>query len=243
MPDVPAAADHLRPIRFRAVTVGLIMVNVAVFLVLTTLTQRQLSGVWLGFGMIPALLDGSASLAPGIPHVAAWLTLVTALFLHAGFWHIGGNMLFLWLFGGTVEDAMGPARFLVLYLAGGVVGNLAEALATPGSQVPVIGASGAIAAALGAYLMLHPYRRMVILLPRTVPLRLHVGLVLIVWIAFQIGGAVLIGTGPDDTIAWWTHIGGFLVGMALIVPLRRPGVPLFDRSIYEEVDEEWEVRD
>jgi membrane associated rhomboid family serine protease len=137
-------------------------------------------------------------------------------------------MLFLWVFGDNVEDATGHWRFPILYLAGGVIAGLVEVAVDPGGRVPVVGASGAIAGVLGAYLVLHPRRSLLILVARSIPVRLNVGLVLVLWMLIQIGGGLIFGGDYNNDIAWWAHVGGFVAGMALIVPLRRRDVPLFD---------------
>ena len=188
-----------------------------------------------------AVADGQLAMPEPFYRIPAWGTFVTSLFLHSGFWHVAGNMLFLWVFGDNVEDATGHVRFALFYLAAGVAGGLAEMTMAPQSTIPVIGASGAIAGVLGAYLLLHPRRRMLILVFRVVPLRLHVGLVLLFWIVFQVGGGILANGDPDNDVAWWSHVGGFLAGMVLIVVLRRRGVPLLDRTSPNQ-DEETEAK-
>jgi len=232
MPFLPIADNNpLRLIPFQAVTVGLIAINVLVWLWQSQLGEESLWRLWLGFGVIPAVLGGEVAMPAELYQVPAWATLVTSLFLHSSFWHLGGNMLFLWVFGDNVEDATGHLKFLALYLANGVAGGLATCALDPGSTTPGIGASGAIAGVLGAYLMLHPRRRMLVLIMRVLPLRLHVGFVLGFWILYQIGGAFLVNGEPENDVAWWAHVGGFLAGMLLIVPLRHRDVPLFDREI------------
>ncbi len=135
-------------------------------------------------------------------------------------------MLFLWVFGDNIEDAMGHRRFVGFFLAGGVVAGLTQALVEPGARVPIIGASGAIAAVLGAYLVLHP--RAKILVPILIfPVYLPAVLPLLFWIAFQVFTAMNGGAG---SVAWWAHVGGFVAGAIMIVPLRHNSVPLFGVS-------------
>jgi membrane associated rhomboid family serine protease len=230
MPFLPIADDNpLRLIPFQAVTATLIALNVAVYLWQSLLPEEAVWHLWLGFGVIPAVLGGEVAMPPELYQVPAWASLITALFFHSSFWHLGGNMLFLWVFGDNVEDATGHGKFLVLYLFAGVVSGLTEWAVAPESVTPVIGASGAIAGVLGAYLLLHPRRRMLVLIMRVVPLRLHVGLVLVFWILYQIGAGIVLGGDQDNDVAWWAHVGGFVAGMILIVPLRHRGVRLFDR--------------
>jgi membrane associated rhomboid family serine protease len=241
MPFLPIADDNpLRMIPFQAVTVGIIALNALIYLWQSTLGEEALWQLWLGYGMIPAVADGQLAMPEPFYRIPAWGTFVTSLFLHSGFWHVAGNMLFLWVFGDNVEDATGHVRFALFFLACGVAGGLAEMAMAPQSTIPVIGASGAIAGVLGAYLLLHPRRRMLILVFKVVPLRLHVGLVLVFWVLFQIGGGILANGDPDNDVAWWSHVGGFLAGMVLIVVLRRRAVPLFDRASPNQ-DEEAEV--
>ncbi len=230
MPFIPIADDNpLRLIPFQVVTVAIIVINLTVYAWQSLLPEAEVWRLWLGFGVIPAVVEGEVLMPPEYYQVPVWATLVTSLFVHSSFWHLGGNMLFLWVFGDNVEDATGHVLFLVFYLACGIASGLAEVLVNPGSTAPIVGASGAIAGVLGAYLLLHPRRRLLVLVMRVLPLRLHVGIVLVVWILFQIGGGLLARGDPDNDVAWWAHVGGFLTGMALIVVLRRRGVTLLDR--------------
>src|SRR3984957_8855925 len=112
--------------------------------------------VAFSYGMIPSVLFGSNELAPGLAAVPPWATVLTSMFLHGGWLHLGGNMLFLWIFGNNIEDVLGPSRYLLLYLASGVAAALCQALSAPHSTIPMIGASGAIAGVLGAYLITYP---------------------------------------------------------------------------------------
>ena len=184
--------------------------------------------------MIPVVLNDEMSLPPDLDVIPAWATLLTSMFLHSGIYHLGGNMLFLWIFGDNVEDAMGHTRFLLLFAACGVLAGLTQAFVDPDSLAPVIGASGAIAGVLGAYLMLHPRRRMIVLVLRMIPIRLHVGLVLIFWGLFQVGSAFVLNGDPDNDTAWWAYIGGFIAGMVLVVVFKRWSVPLFDMDLVSE---------
>ena len=141
--------------------------------------------------------------------------------------HIVGNMLFLWVFGDNVEDAMGPRAFSIFYLACGVFAGLFHAWFVPEATVPLIGASGAVAGVIAAYLMLHPRVRVWVLAFKVIPLRITAGLVLGVWILTQVVMVVMPQAGP---VAWWAHIGGLIAGAVLVIVMRRPGVPLFDKD-------------
>lgn len=223
------------------VTYGLIAACVAVF-------ALELSRQWTGgdralaqlvttWGIVPAeLVDALGSGRVASPEIA---TLVTSQFLHADWLHIGGNLLFLWIFGNNVEDRFGRFGFLVFYLVGGIVAGLAQVAIAPDSTVPTIGASGAIAATLGAYLVLYPAARVTSLVflvffyqlidvPAIIVLALWFVLQLVDGLA-SLGGP---GMGSGGGIAFFAHIGGFLFGAAvaalvrsrsgLVGPTRRP---------------------
>jgi len=220
--------NPLTVIPWQWVTVTLMLVNVAVFLWQNALVGDALAAVSFGFGMTPSVLWQQAVLPPEVVALPEPLTLVSYAFLHGGWLHLLGNMLFLWVFGDNIEDAMGHGRFLLFYLLCAVAAALTHAAMEPNSQLPLIGASGAIAGVLGAYLVLHPRVKVLVLMFGRLPLQLPVWILLPLWLAFQFVSLSITG-GADDT-AWWAHIGGFLAGMLLVVPLRRRGVPLFDRG-------------
>lgn len=215
-------------IPYQYVTVGLIVVTVLVYLVQSSMTGRDGRELVVGLGVIPGVITGKVDLPAEFYIVPAWATLVTSAFLHGGFWHVAGNMLYLWIFGDNIEDAMGHLRYLAFYLLCAVAGGLAQVAIDPDSVVPMIGASGAISGVLGAYLLLHPRRKVYVLIFfRTVPL--PVWLVLGAWILFQIGSVTVLLDGDSNT-AFWAHIGGFVAGVILIIPMRHKSVPLLDRG-------------
>ncbi len=196
----------------------------------------QLAGdrhqILFGFGMIPAVLFGSAHLAPSLRTVPPWATLLTSMFLHGGWFHLIGNMLFLWIFGNNVEDALGHARYLSLYLAGGIAAALAQAASSPLSHVPMIGASGAIAGVLGAYLLLYPRANVhvfvwIVIFFRVV--NIPASILLGLWFAMQLVSGLARGPGTPG-VAFWAHVGGFVSGMILVTVLRPPGVGLLRPS-------------
>ena len=156
------------------------------------------------------------------------LTLITYQFLHSDILHLLSNMLFLWVFGDNVEDAMGHFKFIVFYLLCGIAGGLAHAWMLPSSTLPLIGASGAVAGVIAAYLILHPRVRVWVLAFRFIPLRISAAWVLGIWAATQI---VMVAIAPFDQVAWWAHVGGMVAGAVLVLFLRRPGVALFDRGL------------
>ena len=149
-----------------------------------------------------------------------WLTLLTSMFMHGGLLHIGGNMLFLWIFGNNVEDSMGPVKFVAFYLLGGLAATGAQVLVDTGSTTPTLGASGAVAAVLGAYALLYPRARVVTLIFIIIfitVIELPAWLVLFGWAILQILSASSeAAIGGEGGVAYFAHIGGFLFGMALI---------------------------
>jgi membrane associated rhomboid family serine protease len=203
------------------VTVALIAACILIYFWQVSLGPQGGAAVVYSFGFIPALLFTDAALPPDLAVIPASATLFSSMFLHGGFMHLAGNMLFLWVFGNNIEDVCGHARFLAFYLACGVAAAFAQALPDPGSQIPMIGASGAISGVLGAYLLLFPHARVHVLIwfglvwLRTIP----AGWLLGFWFVFQL----LSGVGADTTrpgVAFWAHVGGFVAGMALIFVFR-----------------------
>lgn len=169
-------------------------------------------------GVIPAVLLGDARLPPELALVPAQLTVVTSMFLHGGWMHLIGNMLYLWIFGNNIEDAMGHGRFVVFYLLCGIAAALSQAALNPASQIPMIGASGAISGVLGAYLLLHPHARVLVLIPLgllTQIVRIRAMWVLGFWFLLQLINSAMV-SGEGGGVAWFAHIGGFVAGMALI---------------------------
>lgn len=222
-------ANTLKHIRLQYVTLSLIALNVLVYLVVNVgLAEGVYQAAVVSFGYIPAVVNDVAELPPSIVYIPEELSLVSYSFLHGGFMHLASNMLFLWVFGDNVEDAMGHFRFLVFYLLCAVAGALAHGLLLPESTAPLIGASGAISGAIGAYLMLHPKVRIWVLAFGRIPLRLPAAIPLGIWIVYQLAAVALV---PDDEVSWAAHVGGFAAGVVLVLFMRRRGVPLFDRTI------------
>ncbi|HXF66300.1 MAG TPA: rhomboid family intramembrane serine protease [Burkholderiales bacterium] len=219
--------NPLKRIRFGYCTVALIVACVLVFLYQMSLAPEEGARFVFAYGAIPSVVFGSKALPAEVARIPAELTLLTSMFLHGGLMHLVGNMLFLWVLGDNVEDALGHLRFVLFYLLSGVSAALAHALTEPGSTVPMIGASGAISGVIGAYLMLHPRAPIRTLVVRVVVV-LPAYVVLGLWIGFQFVNAWLAGAAGAG-VAWWAHIGGFFAGAVLIVPMRQRGVPLFDR--------------
>jgi membrane associated rhomboid family serine protease len=182
-----------------------------------------------GLGLIPAVLTGDAELPRALRIAPAWITLVTSMFLHGGWMHLLGNMLYLWIFGNNVEDSMGHLRFIAFYLLCGIAAALAQTLANPGSEIPMVGASGAIAGVLGAYLLLHPRANVGVLLVILIYIRVisvPAIFVLGLWFVMQLWDGAHVPTDRGG-VAYWAHIGGFIAGMVLIPFFKHPWVPLF----------------
>ncbi|MDF2763042.1 MAG: rane protein [Rhodospirillales bacterium] len=192
-------------------------------------------------GVIPASLFGYAELAPEIALVPPWATVFTSMFLHGGWLHLGGNMLYLWIFGNNVEDSMTRPRYLIFYLLCGIGAALAQSIYAPQSQVPMVGASGAIAGVLGSYLIMHPRAnvRVVIIFFFVRIINLPAALVLGLWFVLQIvSGAAMPMSEEGGGVAFWAHIGGFVAGMALTPFFKRREVHLLEPSHSTP----WEVR-
>lgn len=199
------------------VTVSLIIACILVFLWQASLDPRSGQMMVHHFGFIPALLFGDATFGADGGLVPPWVTLFSSMFLHGGFMHLAGNMLYLWIFGNNIEDVMGHGRYLVFYLVCGLAAAMAQALPDVGSTVPMIGASGAISGVLGAYLLLFPKAKVQVIIPigffmmRTIP----AGWLLGIWIGFQVFSGVASDTSGGG-VAFWAHVGGFVAGMALV---------------------------
>lgn len=225
----------------RPLVVWLLMaVCIAVFVWQASLPPSEAQAAVLAFGAIPAVLFGDVSLPPEIALVPAWLSVFTSMFLHGGWLHLAGNMLYLWIFGDNVEDSMGHGRFLVFYLLCGLAAALTQAWVDPASQIPLVGASGGIAGVLGAYLVLHPRANVrvfawIIFFIRVINVPAFI--VLGVWIAGQFlaaPGAV----GASGGVAYFAHIGGFVAGMALAPLFKKRGVKLFQKPRSQVFDME-----
>lgn len=229
---VPEAAEAMIPLhddnptrRFGWLTLALMLGNIAVFAIEVTMPADRLAEFIATWAFVPARLADPAA-AP-----MALVTILSSAFMHAGWLHLGGNMLYLWIFGNNIEDRLGSVRFALFYVACATGAAIGQTLATPGSTTPMVGASGAIAGVLGAYLLLFPRARVVTLIPilfwvelAALPAAFVIGF----WFLLQIAqGLTALGGTLESGVAWWAHIGGFAAGMALVLPLtlrdlRRP---------------------
>lgn len=217
--------DNIRSRRFPVVSVALILINAAVFIYELSLNQNQLSGFIAAFGVIPrrisGIMDGQLTFVPAV------IPLVTAMFLHGGWIHLLGNMLYLWIFGDNVEDRLGRGKFLALYLAAGIIGSLVQIRANPLAAEPIIGASGAIAGVLGAYFVSYPKAKVLTLLPIFfffTFIEIPAFIFLFIWFFTQwLSGFITLGVA-GNMVAWWAHIGGFVtgaVGVLILAPARK----------------------
>ena len=217
--------DNMPTRAFPIVTVVIIILNVAVFAYRIYLGSEY--GVFfLKYGVIPHdLINSFADPFSFNLDLKPLSTLFTAMFVHSGYFHLGGNMLYLWIFGNNVEDSMGSARFIVYYFLVGVLATLAHVAVDPAARIPMVGASGAIAGVLGGYLLLYPKARVLTLIfigifIKTVTIPASV--VLIFWIVLQVvNGMVSLGSRQGSGVAWFAHIGGFAAGLLLIKLFRR----------------------
>ena len=206
--------DYIPTRRFPAVTVSIIVVNIIVFAFeLLADASGTLEQTFYAMGVVPS--EVTSNFGPAVA-----LSFITAMFLHGGFMHIASNMLYLWIFGNNVEDNMGRGRFLVFYLVTGAVASVAQVLAGPDSSVPTIGASGAIAGVLGAYIVLYPSARVQTLIFLGYFVRsaqLPAMLVLGFWFVLQLfNGLLAVGTMQMGGVAWFAHVGGFVSGLVLV---------------------------
>lgn len=204
-------------------TVLLIVANILIFLYETSLPLPDRGALIQTYGLVPRDITAIwPSMAPDVS--GGYLPLLTAMFLHAGWLHVLGNMLFLWVFGDNVEDLLGPWRFLLFYLSVGLAGNLAHTIANPASTLPTVGASGAVAGVLGAYMINFPRARVLTLVPIlffVTTAEIPAVFFLAFWFLLQLAsGVASLGVPTSGGVAWWAHIGGFVAGAFLISLLR-----------------------
>jgi membrane associated rhomboid family serine protease len=223
--------DTVRSRNVPIATWGMIAVNSLIFFEELTLPHDRLESLFAMLGMVPARLREDPE---------AYWTLLTCMFLHGGWMHFIGNMWTLYLFGDAVEDRMGPVRFLIFYMLCGLVASLTHYFISPNSTMPTVGASGAIAGVLAAYLVMYPTARILTLVPVLffpfifeVPAVFFIG----VWFVSQLfsGTLSLISTQYYEGVAWWAHVGGFVAGIVLLPVFKKPG----DQYRRHYADEYW----
>lgn len=201
--------------RFPFLTIGIIVLNSAVFFIEMS-HPLGMKYIIYNYGAIPANILSFSSEQP----VSSVATIFTSMFMHGGFLHIAGNMLYLWIFGNNIEDRLGHFRFLLFYLTSGVVAAFSHALSSPESVIPMVGASGAVAGVLGAYLLLYPHAKVYTLIffgffidIIRIPAMIVIGF----WGVIQmVNGIISRGMVADGGVAWFAHIGGFLFGLITI---------------------------
>ncbi|MEP2639913.1 rhomboid family intramembrane serine protease [Roseobacter sp.] len=214
--------DHNPSGRTPYITYLLMAANIGIFLSYVGVMQNTqlINEVWYNWALIPARLNnGEAS-----------YTVISSMFLHGGWMHLAGNMLFLYIFGDNIEDELGHLGYLVFYLVAGIAAGLAQYASGPASYVPMVGASGAIAGVMGAYLLLFPKAKVDILIILIVFFKIFpipAWIMLAAWFAMQFVGGI--GASPDNGgVAYWAHAGGFVAGVALAIPVwLRLGGPAF----------------
>ncbi len=209
--------DENPALRKPYVTVALIAANVAVFLLQMLQPPEVQQAFVYAWGAIPRDVALGWDLLPAIP--TAWLTLVTSMFLHGGLLHLGGNMLYLWIFGNNIEDRLGHTKFLIFYLVGGLAAALSHIFFDASSTMPMVGASGAISAVLGAYMLAYPRAHVVVLVWIVVFIRfirVPAILVLGVWFFMQFSGFAGDMNRTGGGVAWLAHIGGFIAGVVMV---------------------------
>lgn len=231
--------NNLKKIRFQYVTVSLILINVFVFLYYQSgLISPQNFQATMSFALVPLEFLGTLLQQTNIPAPALqttvpipeFLTVITYMFLHGSWLHLIGNMMFLWVFGDNIEDAMGHFQFLIFYLLCGIGGGVLHSIMAPDSDIPLIGASGAISGIIAAYLILHPRVRVWVLILWRIPLPISAFWALGFWIGLQFFYAYILQPSTGNT-AWHAHIGGILAGAVLILFMRRPGVRLLSNQL------------
>ena len=192
-----------------------LIIGVCIFIFIMQLTSQsyRTGQLFYSYGLIPSVLMGNIKLPIDLYVVPGWLTIFTSMFMHGGFMHLIGNMLYMWIFADNIEDSLGPKRFLIFYLLAGIGAAMTQVLIDTHSQVPMVGASGAIGGVLGAYLINHPNAKVLVLIPLgffTHLIKIKALYVLGFWFILQ-----FISSGGG--VAYAAHVGGFISGVILIL--------------------------
>jgi len=207
--------DDIPTRNFPLITLLAIGVNVWVYFITFFSATVPPDMVFNQYGLVPYNLINSP--------VTEYPAIYSSMFLHAGFWHLAGNMLYLWIFGNNIEDVLGKFRFILFYLVCGTIAALGHIATEPSSVIPMVGASGAVSGVLGAYLVLFPFARvktLVFIVIFVTIIRIPALVLLGLWIALQVLNGIAVSGGAPG-VAWFAHIGGFLAGMILILPFRK----------------------
>jgi membrane associated rhomboid family serine protease len=208
--------DEIPTNRFPVITAGFIVINILVFIYQLWLDQRDYHEMLLRFAYIPALYTGNAQLPVGMATIPG-ISILTSMFMHGGFMHLAGNMLYLWIFGDNIEDFLGRVKYVIFYLVSGLAAVGVFTLTSWGSTVPLVGASGAIAGVLGAYMVLYPRARVhtIIFFGFITHVRIPAKILLGFWFILQLfqGLPDLVADGASSGgVAWFAHVGGFAFG-------------------------------
>lgn len=219
------------------VTLGIMGICILVFLWEAASGNMGMNRIIYEYGLIPAHFFGTAQPLAGANTASPSVTLITSMFLHGGWMHLIGNMLFLWVFGNNIEDELGPIRFVIFYLLSGLAAGFLQMGISPDSAIPMVGASGAVSGVLGAYLLLHPRVKILTLIflgffimMRKITAAWFLG----IWIAYQGLFAILDQGGVGGGTAWWAHIGGFVAGVALLFVLRPRRTAALSRKMWKQ---------
>ena len=222
---IPLRVDILRT-RVAICNGFLIIVNVLVFLYELSLSPKAGKSLVYTFGLIPQHTQLLFT-HHGSTVAQALLPMVTSMFLHGGWMHLLGNMLFLWVFGGSVEEALGHFQYLIFYFIAGIGAAVVHTAFNWGSKIPTVGASGAISGVMGAFIVLYPTAKVTTLIPALFlffTIRIPAFLMLGYWFLLQFfSGVASVGVGNEGGVAWWAHVGGFILGAILVVGERKRG--------------------
>ncbi len=209
--------DSTKSQTFPIVNLTIIVLNILIYFMEVSFEPYQLNQIYYAFGLVPA--EVMNTIFTGTSLTPVLVSFVTAMFIHGGWLHVIGNMLFLWVFGDNVEDRLGHLKYLLFYLVAGAAGSLAHIISNPFSTVPIVGASGAVAGVLGAYIIAFPRSRVLALVPifiiftlMEIPAVVFIAL----WFVLQLFNGVLSLGGNAQTVAYWAHVGGFIMGAILI---------------------------
>jgi len=227
--------DNQPTFRTPYVTIGLIVINAVIFLYTQVLGPDSYGMFLVNYGYTPGLLFGSEQIVlPSWLYVPSLLTPISSMFLHGGWMHLIGNMVFLWIYGNNVEDYFGPVKFIIFYILSGLAAIVLYTVFNPGSNVPLVGASGAIAGIMGAYMVLHPRAEITCLLFFffITFVTLSAKVVLGLWFLYQVIMSMA-GSSQGGGVAWLAHVGGFVFGwgiLKILVKFRRGGFDNEDRQ-------------
>ena len=216
---------------FQFATITMLAICFGVWGWQVNLSFEEVEGAFYSFGLVPAFLFGYRAPPLELAVIPVELTIVTSMFMHGGWSHIIGNMIYLWVFGSSLEEACGHVRFVIFYLLCGVGAAIGHAMVDPAATIPMVGASGAISGLLAAYMLVYPFNKVTVLFMLVGFFRVRLPALIVVglWIAYQIYEMFAAAAAPEPEVggvAWTAHVGGFATGAVLIFFLRRPGVKL-----------------